>query len=1087
MQYFRYIIQSLSFYWKRHLSVLLATALGTAILTGALIVGDSVNFSLEEIVRQRLGSVVFAMDSGDKMVSAELVTTLGKELQNSTAGVLKTSGLAINPDKDLRVNQVNVYGTDSVFWKFTSEAVVPLERNEVYLSRNLAYRLAIDSGDMLLLRLHVPQTIAVNSPFSQEEETDVAVRVLVKGILSDGQFGRFSLKSDQKEPRNIFFSREYLSKKLKQKGKVNHILVAGKNETNEQKLNTTLVKLWELSDIGLKIDGVGDSLIRLSIEQIFFNETLSKRIQAYEQSSSPVFTYLVNEIRSDSLSTPYSFVTGLEDPSLVGNKIIVNQWLADDLQLSIGDSLTLKYYTFGAFRELEEKKGSFVVAKIEANEGRVFNKALMPDFPGLANANSCSEWDAGVAIDLKRIRDKDEAYWNEFKGTPKAIIHISEAQQMWKNAYGNHTAFFLKGDLAEKTKLEDYLKSSVEPHEVKLNFSAVHKEGYRAANSGVDFGELFLSLSFFVVVAAVLLLTAVYSFNINSRKAELGSLSAIGLKHSQILRLMLGEVIITTFLGVLFGAVLGIVYNRLLISGLNSIWNDAVHADTLKIHIDAVSVMIGALSGFLISIVSLAWQTGKHIKRSVVTVFSDVQASMQGRKRIKLIAIGFSLAAIIALALSFQSLIVMPAIALGIGALFLIAFLLWFAVTLNYWESQEKDSFGGNTLIIKSLARFRGNSISIVAMLAIGVFCVLITGANRNTFSLSGTERSSGTGGFAFWAESTLPILYDLNTTGGREKVGLDGNAVSDSLSFISMHRLAGDDASCLNLNQVKQPTILGVEPEKLSARNAFLFAGTLPDVDEHHPWLFLNQKLGENTYPVFLDQTVITWGIMKSVGDTLKVLSEKGDSINLVIAGGLGASVFQGHMLLGQKFFKSLFPSNGGANLFLIDCKTEQKEEVTKALNSTLQDYGFSLEETSVRLTRFYSVTNTYLDVFMLLGGLALLIGTLGLGVVVSRNLLERKKEFSILQAVGLKQKAIAGYVFAEYFSLLVLGVFIGTVSASVGMIPSFMSEAYSVPLGFVGLLLVCILLSGFLWIGQAVGMTFARNFEQAALHVDV
>ena len=37
----------------------------------------------------------------------------------------------------------------------------------------------------------------------------------------------------------------------------------------------------------------------------------------------------------------------------------------------------------------------------------------MPDFPGVADAEDSSDWDAGMPLDLDRIRDKDEKYWDE--------------------------------------------------------------------------------------------------------------------------------------------------------------------------------------------------------------------------------------------------------------------------------------------------------------------------------------------------------------------------------------------------------------------------------------------------------------------------------------------------------------------------------------------------------------------------------------------------------------------------------------------------------------------------------------------------
>ena len=50
------------------------------------------------------------------------------------------------------------------------------------------------------------------------------------------------------------------------------------------------------------------------------------------------------------------------------------------------------------------------------------DRSLMPDFPGLAKAESTENWDAGFPIQMSKIRPKDEKYWKDFRGTPKAFV-----------------------------------------------------------------------------------------------------------------------------------------------------------------------------------------------------------------------------------------------------------------------------------------------------------------------------------------------------------------------------------------------------------------------------------------------------------------------------------------------------------------------------------------------------------------------------------------------------------------------------------------------------------------------------------------
>ena len=57
---------------------------------------------------------------------------------------------------------------------------------------------------------------------------------------------------------------------------------------------------------------------------------------------------------------------------------------------------------------------------------------------------------------------------------------------------------------------------------------------------------------------------------------------------------------------------------------------------------------------------------------------------------------------------------------------------------------------------------------------------------------------------------------------------------------------------------------------------------------------------------------------------------------------------------------------------------------QVTTLLETDLADAGFDAERVADRLANFLSVQNTYLSTFQTLGGLGLLLGTVGLGVVM-------------------------------------------------------------------------------------------------------
>ena len=77
----------------------------------------------------------------------------------------------------------------------------------------------------------------------------------------------------------------------------------------------------------------------------------------------------------------------------------------------------------------------------------------------------------------------------------------------------------------------------------------------------------------------------------------------------------------------------------------------------------------------------------------------------------------------------------------------------------------------------------------------------------------------------------------------------------------------------------------------------------------------------------------------------------------------------------------------------------------------------------TAERLAEFHRVENTYLSTFQTLGGLGLLLGTIGLAAVLLRNVLERRRELALLGAVGYGRGRLFAIVVAESTLLLACG----------------------------------------------------------------
>src|SRR5260370_5944838 len=129
-----------------------------------------------------------------------------------------------------------------------------------------------------------------------------------------------------------------------------------------------------------------------------------------------------------------------------------------------------------------------------------------------------------------------------------------------------------------------------------------------------------------------------------------------------------------------------------------------------------------------------------------------------------------------------------------------------------------------------------------------------------------------------------------------------------------------------------------------------------------------------------------------------------------------------------------------------VLDAPSKGVADVSGTLSRALQDVGLEMTPTVQRLNAFNSVQNTYLGTFQILGGLGLLLGSAGLGVVVLRNVLERRGELALLQAVGFRRLTLQWLVLSEHAGLLWLGLGVGLVSALVAILPVLLAPGAEV-----------------------------------------
>jgi len=1141
------ITRSLRFHWRAHLGVVLGAAIGSAALIGALIVGDSVRESLRERALERLGRVTQALHAGDRLFRVELAEQLPALAGEIHRAALVVSGTATRQDGTARANEVQVLGVTSNFWALAEVSVAsPANGSPLIINRSLASQLQAAPGDEVVLRLRKPSALSQDAPITPQNDASVALRLKVGAVIEDRQLGNFSLRVSQMPPRNAFLPHDYLARELGVIGRANLLLVASPDTS----VTNPPAVPWQLEDFQLSLRATNDQFA-LGTDRVFLDEPVGRAASSAGGNASPILTYLVNLMRAGTNSTPYSMVTAAGAPwtpaNLQDDEIVVNQWLADDLQIQPGAEMELTYFVADSGVQLIERTNRFRVRSIVPLAGLHDDPALMPEFPGIAKAESTQDWDAGFPLTHK-IRPKDDAYWKQHRGTPKAFVTLAAGQRMWGNRFGQLTAvrWPMPPQAAPETargEIVRQLVSRIQPAELGFTFRPVRSEALQAAAQSQDFGGLFIGFSFFLIGAALILMALLFQFGIEQRAAEIGTLLALGFRAKQVRRIFLLEGAALAFVGSVLGVVGGVFYARAMLHGLTTVWRSATNTSALTFHASPVTILIGLISGTLVAVITIWFVLRKQARQPVRALLAgelecgdlsppsrlatrrQTTATSRGWKRLRQVAaLQVFRAPIVACAsLVFAIITIAAAYATGetsnpgyffsAGSLALIAGL---ALTSALLQRMAEPSQGKvipgdlgrtgigkenprppiilgknfSTFSVRGAARRKNRSVATVALLASGVFLIASIGAFRLDAEADAWKRSSGTGGFALIGESTLPIVKDLNTAEGRDALGLNEKILKD-VKFVPFRVRDGDDASCLNLNRAQQPRLLGVKPELMSERKAFSFAsqvGQASRLSNHsnrsdgltgetpvlREWASLRDAGVSDVVPAIGDAASIQWALHKKIGDTLPYRDERGNDFDVRLVGGVANSILQGSLIIDEAEFTRRFPGVSGYRMFLIDCPSNALPQVSAELSRALQDYGFEVTPAAQRLAAFNAVQNTYLSTFQVLGGLGLLLGSAGLGIVVLRNVLERRGELALLIAVGFRRGRVQKLVLAEHAALLGLGLLIGVGSALVAILPSLLSPRGELPVMSLSLTLGGVLLFGLIstWLATRVAV---------------
>ena len=177
--------------------------------------------------------------------------------------------------------------------------------------------------------------------------------------------------------------------------------------------------------------------------------------------------------------------------------------------------------------------------------------------------------------------------------------------------------------------------------------------------------------------------------------------------------------------------------------------------------------------------------------------------------------------------------------------------------------------------------------------------------------------------------------------------------------------------------------------------------------------------------------------------------MTEQVERFDLVVigagAGGLTAAMYGARLGLKTVVLEGMMPGGQIINAEKIENFPGFPDGLLGADLAPLIERQASAAGAEVRM--FTEVEHTYLTIFGLLGGLGVLLGSVGLGLIVMRNVLERRSELALMRAVGFTPGRLRRLVLTEHGLLGALGLLSGVVAAAVAVTPTIIAQGSDVP----------------------------------------
>ncbi len=752
-----------------------------------------------------------------------------------------------------------------------------------------------------------------------------------------------------------------------------------------------------------------------------------------------------NLIGFDPASDPGVFVlsdgTEANGSALVGDRVYINEELADAIQAEAGSSLTLF---------LEVGPAQVEVADVLRSEG----KALWDHDPNLF-------------MPLPRLQ--------EILGREDEINHI-----VVSNTGGVEGGYLVTEEAIEE------LDAALGPDHPFTILDLKRHNVAQADVSADQLTQLFTLLGVFTILAGLMLIMSIIVMLAEERKTEMGIQRAVGLRRSHLTQLFSLEGFLYAMAAGAIGAVAGLAVAAVILFAISQIAFEGI-----ELRWQTSSLLLGFALGFLLTLSTIFAASARISRLNIVRAIRNIPEPIPRRMTWGQIAVGAILTVfgLTALLLGYSSRTVLyfssglgllvlgiavllhkvvgPRRAFTAASLILIAWQIVPILSLFPDTPPGIDLFiatglmmitGGvllvvfnNNLILGFLSRTvgrrkkfepvlriavaypmarRGRTGLILAIFALIVFTIVVMASIQSLIgsSLTAFERQASGGYDIFGVSNPEATLVDPM---GNKITFADRLAASSAARDIEYHEelLFGRGTVTPQGGESLFYELYGIETV-FAERNGFtLYRRAEEYATDREVWqdVLTNPDLvvvDRNVQPVDFGPSLLVLEV--DVGDEVVVANQAGHNHTVRIVGILDSQIVRGLFMNGTFVREQFGASDPSFFMFKLNPGVDELtvgREIERTF-ITIQMQTFAIRPLIEENTE---VTNAFFDLLEGYLAMGLLVGIAGLGIITMRNVVERRQEIGALRAVGFRRSMVLKSLLIETSYVAVVGIVIG------------------------------------------------------------